>query len=152
MKRWVAITVVALVVICALPDLIREFYTNDTLNFFSSEPRRLLYVAAIAVAGGLVALTFSRLSGPSQRSAQLFGWGSAASLLTAFCGYSIYQSVSLSTVIVANSGAGWLPLVPLLLSAMAAYLWFEFCRAWQARVTDSPGHLTTKELKCLPRD
>jgi hypothetical protein len=132
MKRWVTIIIVALVVICALADLIHEFYANDTLNYFASEPRRLLYVAGIAVAGGLLALASPRLSRQAQRSFRLFGWGAAASLLTAFCGYAIYQSVSLSPVIVANSGAGWLLLVPLLLGAMAAYLWFEFFCAWRA--------------------
>jgi hypothetical protein len=132
MKRWVTIIVVALVVICALVELIHEFYANDTLDYFSSEPRRLFYVAGIAVAGGLLALAFGRLSGQAQRSVRLFGWGAAASLLTAFCGYAIYRSVSLSTVIVANSGAGWLLLVPLLLGVMAAYLWFEFFCAWRA--------------------
>ncbi len=137
MKRWVTIIVVALVVICALADLIREFYANDTINYFSSEPRRLLYVSGIAVAGGLLALAFSRLSGPAQRSVRLFGWGAAASLLTAFCGYAVYQSVSLLPVIVANSGTGWLLLVPLLLATTATYLWFEFYRTWKARVADS---------------
>ncbi len=132
MKRWVTIIVVALVVICALAELIHEFYANDTLDYFASEPRRLLYVAGIAVAGGLLLLAFGRLSGPAQRSFRLFGWGTAASLLTAFCGYAIYRSVSLSPVIVANSGVGWLLLVPLLLGAMAAYLWFEFFCAWRA--------------------
>ena len=138
MKKWAPLFVVGLVVICALADLIREFYANDTLNYFSSEPRRLLYVAGIAVAGGLLALVFCRLSRQAQRRVRLFGWGAAASLLTTFCGYSLYQSVSLSPVIVANSGADWLLLVPLMLAAMAAYLWFEFYRAWKARVTDSP--------------
>ena len=106
MKRWLTIIIVALVVVCALADLIREFYANDTINYFASEPRRLLYVAAIAVAGGLLALAFSRLSGQAQRSVRLFGWGAAASWLTAFCGYAFYQSAFLSPVIVANSGAG----------------------------------------------
>lgn len=138
MTKWGSLIVVALVVICALLNLIHEFYANDTLHYFSSEPLRLLYVAGIAIAGGLVALVFSRFSRQAQRRVRLFGWGAAASFLTAFCGYSLYQSVSLSAMIVANSGAGWLLLVPLLFASIAAYLWLEFCRAWKTRVADSP--------------
>lgn len=138
MKKWAPLSVVALVVICALADMIREFYANDTLNYFTSAPSRLLYVAAIAIVGGLLVLVFSRLSRQAQRRVRVIGWGTAASLLTAFCGYAIYQSVSLSPVIRANSGAGWLLLVPLMLGAIAAYLWFQFFRAGKTRVTDSP--------------
>src|SRR6266496_947745 len=108
MKKWVSLIVVALVVICGLADLIHEFYAKDTLHYFSSEPRRLLYVAGIALAGGLAALVFSRFSRQAQRGVRLFGWGAAASMQTLFSGYSLYQSVSLSPIIVANSGAGWL--------------------------------------------
>jgi hypothetical protein len=138
MKKRVPLSVVALVVICALADLIHEFYANDTLDYFVSEPGRLLYVAVIAVVGGLLVLVFSRLPRQAQCRIRLFGWGGAASLLTTFFGYSLYQSVSLSRVIVANIGGRWLLLVPLMLGAMAAYLWFEFYRAWKARLPDSP--------------
>ena len=138
MKRWGTNIVVALVVICALADSIGEFYANDTINYFALEPRRLFYVAGIAVAGALLALAVSRLSEPAQRSLRLFGWGAAASLLTAGCGYAIYQSGSLSPVILENAGARWLPLVPLLLAGMAAYFWFEFFRGWKTRDIAAP--------------
>ena len=138
MKKWASLVVVVVVVVCALLDLIHEFYANDTLHYFSSEPLRLLYVSSIAIAGGLAALVFSRFSRRAQRRVRLFGWGAAASVLTAFCGYSLYQSVSLLPMILANSGTGWLVLVPLMFASIAAYLWFEFFRAWKTRVADSP--------------
>jgi hypothetical protein len=146
MNTRAPLLVVALVLVCTLADLIREFSANNTPNYFSSEPRRLLYVAGFAVAGGLLALAFSRLSRQMQRSVRLFGRGATASLLTAFGTDSLYQTISLLPVIGANSG-GWLLLVVALLAAFATYLWFEFFHEWKTRVTDLPGRLTTKGLK-----
>jgi hypothetical protein len=136
MKQWASLVVVVVVVVCALLDLTHEFYANDTLHYFSSEPLRLFCVAGIAVAGGLVALVFSRFSHQAQHSLRLVGWGAAASFATIFFGYSLYQSVSLLPMIVANSGGVWLLLVPLLVASIGAYLWFEFFRAWKTRATD----------------
>src|SRR2546427_12029569 len=118
MKKWVSLIVVALVVICGLADLVHEFWANDTLHYFSSEPPRLLYVAGIAFAGGLAALVFSRLSRQAQRGVRLFGLGAAAVFQTIFCGYLLYQSVSLSPIVLANSGPGWLLVVPLMFAAI----------------------------------
>ena len=137
MKQWASLVVVVMVA-CALLDLTHEFYANDTLHYFSSEPLRLFCVAGIAVAGGLVALVFSRFSHQAQHRLRLVGWGAAASFVTIFFGYSLYQSVSLLPMILANSGTGWLVLVPLMFASIAAYLWFEFFRAWKTRVADSP--------------
>jgi hypothetical protein len=131
MKKWSTIAAVVVFAIFAVADLVHDFVTNDPIGYFSTEPRRLLYVAGIAITGGLVALMFSRFSRQAKRRVRLFGWGAGASFLTAFCGYLLYQSVSLSPMIVANSGAGWLVLVPLLFASIAAYLWFEFFRAWK---------------------
>jgi hypothetical protein len=119
-------------------DTVREFFANETIQYFASEPHRLLYVAAIAVAGGIVALGFSRLSPHTQRRVWDFAWGAAASILTAFVGYFTFRLASLSSLVVESGGSTWVVLGLLLFVAIAAYLWFEFYRAWKTVVSQSP--------------
>lgn len=62
MKQWSIIIAAALVATWLVVDTVREFFANETIQYFSSEPHRLLYVASIAIAGGFAALGFTRLS------------------------------------------------------------------------------------------
>src|ERR1043166_6783120 len=98
MKRWSIIVAAALVATWLVVDLVREFFANDTIQYFASQPHRLLYVVAVAVAGGFVALGFSRLSPHTQRHVRVFAWGAAASTLTAFLGYFAFRLASLSSL------------------------------------------------------
>ena len=135
MKKWSIIIAAALIATWMVVDTVREFFANETIQYFSSEPHRLLYVAAIAIAGGFAALGFSRLSARTQLHVRVFAWGAAASTLTAFVGYFAFRFASLSSFIVESGGSpgvlGVL-LVLLLFSAMAVYLWLEFYRARKA--------------------
>jgi hypothetical protein len=135
MKRWSIIVAAALIVIWLVVDTVREFFANETIQYFSSEPHRLLYVAAIAVAGGFVALGFSRLSPRTQRQIRVFAWGAAASTLTMFIGYFAFRLASLSSLVVESGGSAWVLLALLLFSGIAAYLWFECYRAWKTGVS-----------------
>ena len=129
MKRLTIIIAAALVATWLVVDTVREFFANETIRYFSSEPHRLLYVAAIAIAGGFAALGFSRLSPRSQRHVRVFAWGAAASTLTAFAGYFAFCFMSLSSFIAESGGPAWILLVPLIFSSISAYLWFEFYQA-----------------------
>ena len=135
MKKWSVIIAAALVGVWLVVSTIREFFANETIQYFSAAPYRLLYVAAIAVAGGVVALVFDRLSPRTRRNVKLFSWGGAASILTVFWCHMLYQTASLSELIVRNAGVGWMIVVLLLSAALAAYLWFEFFRTWKTRIS-----------------
>lgn len=135
MKRWIIIIATALVGISLVVDMVREFFANETIQYFASQPHQLLYVAAIAIVGGFVALAFSRLSPRTQRNVCVFAWGAAASTLTAFIGYFGFRLASLSSFNFESGGSARVLLVLLLFSCVAAYLWFECYRAWKTRVS-----------------
>ena len=135
MKRWSIIVAATLVAAWMVVDTVREFFANETIQYFSSEPHRLFYVAAIAIAGGLIALGFSRFSPRTQRHVRVFAWGAAASTLTAMAGYFAFCFFSLSSFIVESGGTVWILVVPMILSGLAAYLWFEFYRALKTGVS-----------------
>ena len=135
MKKWSIIIASALVATWLVVDTVREFFANETIHYFSSEPHRLLYVAAIAIAGGFAALIFFRLSPRTQRHVRVFSWGAGASTLTAFVSYFVFRLVSLSPLVIESGGSAWVVLALLLFTAIATYLWFECYRAWKTGVS-----------------
>ena len=104
MKKWSIIIAAALFATWLVVDTVREFFANETIQYFSSEPRRLLYVAAMAIVGGFAALGFSRLSPRTQRDVKVFAWGAAASTLTVFVGYFAVRLASLFSLVVESGG------------------------------------------------
>ena len=135
MKRWSIIIAATLFAAWLIVDTVHEFFTNETIQYFSSQPKRLLYIAGIAIVGGLVALIFDRLSPRAQRLVRVFAWGAAASTLTVLAGYFAFCFLSLSSFIIEYGSFGWVLLVPLIFALMAAYLWFEFYRAIKTGVS-----------------
>ena len=135
MRKWIIIIAAAFVTAWFVMDTVREFIGNETIQYFSSQPRRLLYVAGIAVASGFMALAFDRLSREAQRRVRLFACGAAASVLTTFVGCMVFCLASLPTLIMESVSSAWVVLAVLLFSAIAAYLWFEFYRAWKTRAS-----------------
>ncbi len=129
MKKWSIIIAAALVTTWLVVDTVREFFAKETIQYFWSEPHRLLYVAAIAITGGFAALGFFRLSPCAQRHVRVFAWGAAASTLTAIAGYFAFCFFSLSSFIAESGSTVWILVVPLIFLGIAAYLWFEFYRA-----------------------
>jgi H+/Cl- antiporter ClcA len=75
MKRIVTTLLIAAFIVLAIVDAVHEFRSNETAKFYSSHPERLLYVLAIAVFGGVVAVLFYQLSPSGQRRAKLFALG-----------------------------------------------------------------------------
>jgi len=136
MKRWSIIIAAALFAICLVVDMVGEVLANETIQYFSSQPHRLLYVAAIAITGGFIALGFSRFSSRTQRRVKAFAWGAAASSLTAFIGYFGFRLASLSSLVIESGGSRWVVLGLLLFSGIAAYLWFECYRACKRVVSE----------------
>jgi hypothetical protein len=134
MKRWSVI--IGAVVACAwlVIDLVREFFANETFRYFSTEPVRLLYVAGVAICGGVAAWVFDRLSPRAQRSVKIFAWGATAGTLTAFIAWLGVGLASLATAGIQSHG-GLVLVAMLLFSGIATYLWFEFYRALKRKVS-----------------
>lgn len=135
MKKWSIIFAATLVAAWLVVDTVREFFANETIQYFSSEPHQLLYVAAIAIVGGFAALWFSRLPPRTQRHVRVFAWGAAASTLTAFLGYFVFRFASLFSFAIESGGSAWIVLALLLFSGFTAYLWSECYRAWKTGVS-----------------
>ncbi|MEO6183408.1 MAG: hypothetical protein ABIP71_09965, partial [Verrucomicrobiota bacterium] len=96
MKRWSIIVATAAIAVWLILDTMRDFSANETLQYFSSQPHRFLYVAAIGVIGGLIAYVLYRLSPRAQRHVSVISWGVVASTVTAFATYFVFCFVSIS--------------------------------------------------------
>jgi len=135
MRKWGAIAAVTAFAIFAAVDLVRDAVTNDPIGYYSREPGRLLYVAGIAVAGGLLTLGYYKLPSRTQRRVRMLSLGAAASVATAAFCYFASISVSLASMISKLGGSVWtvvmmLPIV-MLLAAVAGSCWFACWRVWK---------------------
>jgi len=126
---------VALFMIFFVAGFVHDFIANDPIHYFAQQPARLLWVAAIAIGGGLITLAFSRLSPRWQRWVKLLASVSAAVCLTALAGYFVYVFFWWSSW----SGISNVPVsiiaAPLWSGAGAAFLWFVFYRLTKRRIT-----------------
>ena len=134
MKRWTIIIGAAVVAVWLVIDLAREFVANETFQYFSSDPVRLLYVAGSAICGGFAAWGFDRLPPRAQRSVKIFAWGATAGTLTSFISWLGVGLASLAASGIESHG-GLLLAALWLFSGIAACLWFEFYRALKTRVS-----------------
>jgi hypothetical protein len=136
MKKWCAIIGVAIVLILAVVYTVHDFIANETLRYFTDKPHRLFYVAGIAIAGGLAALLFDRLSMRARRKVRLFTVGSAAGCVTFFVGYFLFQFVRFSSQLAGSEDRHLFISVPVWLGVVAALLWFECHRVFNSPVED----------------
>ena|ERR1044071_8874009 len=83
MKKWSVTIGVAAVAAWLIVDTVHEFFANETIQYFYTDPVRLLYVLFIAIIGGLAALGFECLSPRAKRQVRIFAWGALAGTLTA---------------------------------------------------------------------
>jgi hypothetical protein len=134
MKRWSVILAAVAVGVWLVADMVHEFFANDTLGYFATDPTRLLYVGAIAIVGGLLALGFDRLSPRIKRQVRVFAWGAAASIVTVFLVWFAFSLASLSSFVI-EAGGGWVAVILLPFVSLVAYLWFEFYRALKSGVS-----------------
>jgi hypothetical protein len=113
--------------VLTIRELYEVFVTSEGIRYFSSEPRRLLYVVLLAVAGGVVAFGISRFSPGSQRKLKLAALGAFGILLVgalAFFGYLIAMP-ALSD----SRAGGWIGFF--FLSMADALVWLEFRQVWR---------------------
>ena len=126
--------ILGLVLITALiiHDVYEFFVTNEGIRYFSSEPRRLLYVMLLGVAGGIIAFGISRFSPASQRKLKLAALGGFGAFLIgalAFFGYLFYLLAAAAPK--DTRMWGWIAAAFFSAAAAAGLVWLEFRQVWR---------------------
>jgi H+/Cl- antiporter ClcA len=111
---------------------VHEFMADEAIGYFSAQPSRLLWVAAIGIGGGLISHFYSRLPSSVQRKTKLAVVGSAAIFFTLFTIVFFYQIARLSFVLGVRPGWGIFQGVPFG-TVLALGLWIEFYRTCKKR-------------------
>ncbi len=124
----------ALISTLMIHDIYEFAVTNEGVHYYFPEPKRLIYVLGLALAGGGVALVLSRLSPQVQRGLKLLGLGLFALGLTAFFTLFAFYSLKLSGALTASAN-GWTALAVAIFGSLAALCWFEFVRVWRTGTT-----------------
>jgi len=134
MKKAVAIIFVVPFNLFVIADLVHEFVASNGVHYFFDQPHRLLLVAGIGIAGGLIVFSFSALSVRLQRRAKLVALASGGSFVMLAGSYFSYQVASLPSQL--GLSLPWHMPWFLLLStiAIAGLLWFEFYKVFRNRV------------------
>jgi hypothetical protein len=133
MRRISLILGLVLITVLIIHDLYEFFVTNQGLSYFSSEPRRLLYVVLLAVSGGVVALGISRLSPGSQRTLKLAALGTFGAAIVSVLGLFAYHLARLLPMMREAGVWGLIAaaLVFLSFSVVAVLVWLEFRQVWR---------------------
>jgi hypothetical protein len=126
MKRFWFILGLLIVAALTAQELYDFIITNRGVEYFSSRPQRLIYVAGVAVVGGLVTFGYGRLSVGWQRTARLSVLAAMAVALTGFCCYMAVAAVRILAEPSFSSFRWPVAGCWLLFLAFAAWLWFEF--------------------------
>lgn len=127
MRRLPLILGLVLIAGLTVHDIYEFFITNAGVRYFSSEPKRLVYVMLLGAAGGVVALGISRMSPISQRRLKLFALGGFGALLVA--GAAFFGLLFQSHVVAEQlDGLGW---VWVAWAMAAGMVWIEFRQVWR---------------------
>jgi hypothetical protein len=117
MKKWAILIAETLFTLCVVVAGVRNVIANDPIHYFSDQPGRLLFVAAIAGVGAVLVWAFCRLP-PAIRCGAVLLWRYAAALLVAYLvawtGAFIYLRNSLGGSVRWDS------------------YWFYLCLAWSS--------------------
>jgi hypothetical protein len=135
MKQMAGLVLTMAIALLAIADIVHDFIVNDPVRYFSEQPRQLLLVAVIGIAGGLAVFGFSALSPQSQRRIRLVLLG-FATLISGYCSFVFFQTASL----LARFGLAdltfprYLPWLFVFGTAVGAGLiWFEFRQVLKSR-------------------
>lgn len=132
MRRIPLILGLALIVGLIIRDIYEFFVTNEGVRYFSSAPRRLLYVLLLGIGGGIVALVISRLSPASQRRLKLVALGGFGCLLLAATSFFAYVLCSLPAAPLTEAHLrGAVAAVFCSIAAVAVLVWLEFRQVWR---------------------
>ena len=117
MKKWGTISAITALAIFAVADFVHDAVTNDPIGYFRRDPGQLLYVAGIAIVGGLLTMGYHKLPSRTQRRVRMFGSGAIAIAATAAVGYLTFVLCSLASMISGLGLSVWpvLTMLPFLL-------------------------------------
>jgi hypothetical protein len=131
MRRLPLILGLTLIVAMTIWEVYDFFVTNEGVRYFLSEPRRLVAVLLLSLAGGAVAFGFSRLSPGSLRTLKLAALGTFGTVLLLALGLFAY-SLSRFAPMVSEGGAwGWMAGVFISFAVLAMLVWSEFRQVWR---------------------
>lgn len=137
MKKWIVIIGTTAIAMWLIADTVREFFANETIQYFTSKPVTVLYAIGMGVAGGLAVFAFERVSPHCQPQVRILALGTAASAATVFAawfGYSVARLISFAAQSegILSESILWASATFLFFSVIAGFLWFVF---YQARRT-----------------
>ena len=130
MRRLSVLFGLTLILVMAAWEIYGFFARNEGIGYFASEPKRLLHVGILALAGGLVAFVIARLSPGSQRRLKLIALGTYGTLLFVFLGLLMWLSVWGASGITKAGMWGWVGAGCLSIAVSAALVWLEFWQVW----------------------
>jgi hypothetical protein len=113
--------------------VVYEFRAKKAADYYSSHPEHLLYVLAIAVAGGAAAFVFCRLSPRVQRGAKLLALGSAAVFSSLYLGWAVLWVIPSISLLLrldpdCRGPIGLLVFLLVMTAASVAMFWYLFYR------------------------
>lgn len=131
MRRLPLILGVTLIVAMTIWEVYDFFVTNEGVTYFSSEPRRLVPVVLLGLAGGVVAFGISRLSPGSQRTLKLAALGAFGTALVFALAIFAYSVARFSSMVGEGGAWGWMAAAFASLAVLAILVWFEFRQVWR---------------------
>jgi hypothetical protein len=144
MRRLPLILGLALIIAMTAREVYDFFVTNASIQYFSSQPRRLLYVLLLGVAGGVVALVISRLSPGAQRTLKLTALGAFGTFLVAVLGLFAYHLMSSASMVTEARMWGWVAVAYTMFVVIAAVVWLEFRQVWKQGEMERPTNGSSK--------
>lgn len=134
MRRLPLVLGLLLIVAMTALEVYDFFVTNEGVRYFSSQPRRSVYVMLFGVAGAIVAFGISRVSPDSQRKlklAVLAGFGALLTFLTAALAFSACLLAWAGPTVTESGIWGWMVADFLLLPVAVTLVWWEFRQVWR---------------------
>jgi hypothetical protein len=133
MRRVPLILGLTLIVAMTVWEVYEFFVTNEGIRYFASEPRRLVPVILLGLAGGVVALGISRLSPGSQRTLKLTALGTFGTVILCVLGSFAYALARVAPTVNEAGTWGWIATAFLSSAVMAVLVWFEFRQVWRQK-------------------
>jgi hypothetical protein len=133
MRRLPLILGLALIAALTVREVYDFLVTNEGLRYFSSEPRRILYVLLLGIAGGSVAFGLSRLSPRSQRTLKLTLLGTTGAFLIGVVGLFAYHLTWAAPMLTEAGMWGWICAAFASLVLIDGLVLFEFRQAWRQK-------------------
>ena len=131
MRRLPLILGLTLIVAMTIWEVYDFFVTNEGVSYFSSEPRRLVPVVLLGLAGGVVAFGISRLSPGSQRTLKLAALGTFGTVLLFALALFAYSVVRFAPMFSEGRAWGWMAAAFVPFAVLAILVWFEFRQVWR---------------------